>query len=322
MSVNCPVCQTEVKSKPLAFYTSTQAAAHFCPETRNSDRYNRLKDCIERLWQGQESVILQCPSCEFTFGYPFVGGDEEFYTILHEQQDYPSWRWDYGVAMTEVFEPLGGGKVLEIGAGSGALLKVLSDRWDKFAVEGSELTRQPLEALGIKIFRDLNQAISDYPKSFDVVVMAQVLEHISEFQPLLMQCHQLLKPGGQIFIGVPLAEAMIRQEQLTGCADMPPNHINKFTPQSLALALQQAGFQPSKPIFEPSSLQNLKASLHMKVLVDATHPNSLAAQVYRIPQRHLRASLLACLGLSALLKMFPHLRELTFGGAFVMIGAA
>jgi len=322
MSVNCPVCQTEVKPTPLASYTSTQAAAHFCPEIRNSDRYNRLKNCIERLWQGQESVILQCPSCEFAFGYPFVGGDEEFYTILHEQQDYPSWRWDYGVAMREVFEPLGGGKVLEIGAGSGALLKVLSDRWQKFAVEGSELTRQPLEELGIEVFRDLNVATSSHSKSFDVIVMAQVLEHISDFHPLLSQCHQLLKYGGQLFIGVPLGEAMIRQERLTGWADMPPNHINKWTPKSLSITLAKAGFHASKPIFQPASLKNIKASIHLKIIVDATRPSSLAAQIYRIPQRRLRALLLAGLALPALINVLPHAQELTLGGAFTMRGRA
>ena len=322
MSIDCPVCQTEVNPTPLASYTSAQSAAHFCPETRSPERYSRLKDCIEKLWQGKESVVLQCPACEFAFGYPFVGGDEEFYTILHEQQDYPSWRWDYGVAMTEIFEPLGGGSVLEIGAGSGALLKVLNDQWKKFAVEGSELTRQPLEQLGIEVFRDLDLAISNYPKSFDVIVMAQVLEHISDFQPLLSQCHQLLKPGGKLFIGVPLGEAMIRQEQLTGCADMVPNHINKWTPKSLSIALTQAGLQPSAPIFQPASLKNLKASLHLKIIFDATRPNSLAAQIYRIPQRRLRAPLLACLGLPAFLKMLPYAKKLTLGGAFAMVGIA
>ena len=152
--------------------------------------------------------------------------------------------------------------------------------------------------------------------------MAQVLEHISDFQPLLLQCHQLLKPRGKLFIGVPLGEAMIRQEQLTGCADMIPNHINKWTPKSLSIALTKAGLQPSAPIFQPASLQNLKASLHLKIIFDATRPDSLAAQIYRIPQRRLRAPLLACLGLPAFLKMLPHAQKLTLGGAFAMVGTA
>ena len=84
--VNCPVCSAHCAGLPLYRYTVEQAAAHFCPPGRDADRYERLVKCIRRLWKGDESVILRCGSCGFGFGHPFVGGDEEFYRILHEQK--------------------------------------------------------------------------------------------------------------------------------------------------------------------------------------------------------------------------------------------
>src|SRR6266704_1242568 len=97
-SVECPVCGSLCSGTGLYRYTVVEAAAHFCPRTRDADRHRRLQACIRRLWQGEECVILRCSACGFAFGHPFVGGDEEFYSILHEQKDYPAWRWDFDFA--------------------------------------------------------------------------------------------------------------------------------------------------------------------------------------------------------------------------------
>src|SRR5580765_7648164 len=100
--VYCPVCDSPCSDDPIYRYTVSEAAAHFCPRTRNADRNRRLAECIKRLWQGETCVIQRCRQCGFAFGYPFVGGDEEFYSILHEQKGYPAWRWDYDYAVDKV----------------------------------------------------------------------------------------------------------------------------------------------------------------------------------------------------------------------------
>lgn len=319
-AIQCPVCHTVCDSPPLYSYTASQAAAYFCPEMRNLERYQRLKNCIQRLWQSDSSVILQCQNCGFGFGYPFIGGDEEFYQILHEQKGYPTWRWDYNVALQEALEPMQTGKLLEIGAGAGIFLKKIRQSWDCYATEGSESTRKDLKSLGIQVFSDLDLTIESHQQSFDVVVLFQVLEHISDFHSILDDCRKLLRVGGKIVITVPDGEAMIRQEKITGCPDMPPNHINKWTPNSLAIALQQHGFEAQTVIFEPSSWKNFRGYLHLKIIAEATNPRSLASQIYRIKNKKIRAPLLAVLGISAMFKMLPYFRDLQKGGAFAMIG--
>lgn len=322
LEAHCPVCASPCPGPALYRYTVEQAAAHFCPSTRDADRNRRLQDCIRKLWQGDECEVLQCSQCGFGFGYPFVGGDEEFYGILHEQKDYPAWRWDYDVAMREGIEKFDGGRVLDIGAGVGMFLRGLGDRWEGYAVEGSEVTRTELEALGIKVFRDLSEGAHFNAGAFQVVTLFQVLEHIAEFNLVLRLCRQLLAPGGRLVVTVPDGEAMIRQERVTGCHDMPPNHINKWTPDSLARVLRQAGFECSQPIYEPSSWKNLKANLHMRVSADAMRQGSIAAQVYRIQSRPLRIAALSLLGGSALLRMLPYGNQLRLGGAFGIVGLA
>lgn len=321
--VSCPVCASPCRDAPLASYTVAEAAAHFCPPQRDAGRNARLAACIRRLWQGEECHVLRCAACGFAFGHPFVGGDEEFYSILHEQKGYPGWRWDYDVALEAAINPNvngeSGGRILEIGAGVGNFLKSLDQKWQRFAVEASESNRAELEEAGIRVFRDLAQAVETEAGTFRAIVLFQVLEHIAEFKEVLAQCRRLLAPEGRLVITVPDADAMLRQEQLTGHPDMPPNHINKFTPASLARALADAGFAPGEATYEPSSLRNLQASVYMRVLTDAAHDgHSLAAQVYRIPNKRLRQPFLLLLGLPALLRMLPHLGQLQRGGAFAM----
>jgi hypothetical protein len=103
---------------------------------------------------------------------------------------------------------------------------------------------------------------------------------------------------------------------------MPPNHINKWTPDSLARVLRRNGFECSDALYEPSSWKNLKANLHMRVGADATDAKSLAAQAYRVRSRGLRVAALSLLGVPALLRMAPNARQLFSGGAFAMIGTA
>jgi len=317
--VHCPVCESECTAPPLYRYTVEQAAAHFCPPTRNPERNRRLRNCIARLWGRSHCLILRCDQCGFGFGYPFVGGDEEFYGILLEQKDYPIWRWDYDVALTEAIEKFTGGKILDIGAGVGNFLRRLDETWECYAVEGSELTRRELEGSRIRVFRDLEEAANSHAGTFQVVTLFQVLEHVAEFDFVLKQCRKLLAPGGRLVVTVPEGEAMIRQEMVTGCADMPPNHLSKWTPASLRRVLTRIGFECGDPIPEPSSLNSLRANLHMRVSADAADSNSISAQAYRVKNKPLRIAALSLLAVPAFLRLLPNGRHLLAGGAFAIV---
>jgi len=322
VEVNCPVCAKPCSDPPMYSYTASEAAAHFCPVTRDRDRFLRLERSINSLWHGRECRIYRCRDCGFGFGFPFVGGDEEFYGILHEQRGYPDWRWDYDVALTHALSRYAGGRILDLGAGVGKFLRRLGPEWERYAVEASDFNRADLNAAGIKVFRDLSEAAKTERRTFQVITLFQVLEHISEFGLTIANCYELLSPGGSLVVTVPDCDAMIRQERLTGCHDMPPNHINKWTVRSLSLALAKAGFEVGEPIYEPPSWLHLKASLHMKVMADATRPKSLAAQAYRVRNKHLRILALACVGIPAVAGMLPHIAELRLGGAFGLIAVA
>ena len=321
-TISCPVCRTACEPLPLYHYSAKDAATYFCPPSRNLDRHQRLEASIRELWEGDECEILHCQNCGFGFGHPFVGGDEAFYGILHEQHGYPSWRWDYDMAIEKAIRVKGQGRILDIGAGTGRFLSSLDSQWERYAIEGSETTRKKLEQAGIQVFRDLTIATQSEAKTFSVITLFQVLEHLAEFQQILSQCHELLKPGGMIVVTVPDFEALKMQEAITGCPDMPPNHINKWTATSLDLALRNSGFSPESALFEPRSWKKIPYMIQLKVLSDATRPRSLSAQVYRVQSDKARRLLLSLLGLSALVQLSPHLGQLNRGDVLCIAAAA
>lgn len=318
-NISCPVCMTECTEAALYRYTVTEAAEHFCPPTRNLGRNKRLETAIRKLWKSDFCEIYRCAGCGFGFGHPFVGGDEEFYSILHEQKGYPAWRWDYDFALSQALAGFEGGRILDIGAGVGLFLRRLPPNWQCYAIESSDSNRLDMERQNIQVIRDLSSAVVAYKGAFRVVSLFQVLEHISKFKSVLENCRQLLAHEGRIVITVPDGDAMIRQERLTGCADMPPNHINKWTPSSLKLALENCGFAVLKSRPESAGLKSLLGAMHMRVQVESRRSRSLAARVYAIRDKRIRAPLVACLGTVALLRQLPNVFQLLQGGAFGMI---
>ena len=205
----CPVCGLACTGTALYRYTVAEAAEHFCSPTRNLDRNQRLQTAIRNLWQQETCDIYRCQHCGFGFGHPHIGGDEAFYSILHEQKAYPAWRWDYDFAVQEALALAGGGMILDIGAGVGSFLRCLPANWQRWAVELSHSNRRDLENEKIQVIPDLSTAALMHKEAFQVVTLFQVLEHISEFKSALKNCHQLLAPTGKIVITVPDGDAMI-----------------------------------------------------------------------------------------------------------------
>lgn len=254
---------------------------------------------MRRLWQSDQSRVYVCRSCGFGFGWPYVGGDDEYYGILHEQAGYPKARWEYGWTARQVLSRFpDGGRILDIGTGSGAFLRGLDARWEKYATEGSPANRERLRVAGVQCFESTSAAVAEARETFAVITMFQVLEHIAPFRDILADCHALLQPGGVIVVSVPSAAAIYDQEVLTGCQDMTPNHINKWTPDSLAVALRQHGFDPQLTALEPPSFEaaTSRAALMTRAQA-ASRPRSLAARAYGLRGRFARLGLLA--GLSA-----------------------
>ena len=308
---NCPICGTPCTRPPKASYTAEQAAAHWVPAIRDPERHDRLVRCIQRLWKQDTTEIFFCPSpgCGYGFGWPLVGGDEEFYEIMHAQAAYNAWRWEFDLTVERMHKRWpGGGRVLDIGAGDGPFLVQMGPKWQQYALESTEFMRKILEGKGVTVWRDLEAAARDAAGTFQVVAIFHTLHQICDFGPVLDAARKLLAPDGVLVVSHPDGDQMIRWQKATKYEDMPPGQIHKFNGRSIALALNRHGFKVDESIVQPPRWGRVQYTLYLRVRSDAANrPRSLAAQAYRIRDRKKREWALRLVGLLYSWKILPHL---------------
>lgn len=102
------------------------------------------------------------------------------------------------------------GRLLEIGCGTAPLLVAAASRFDQ--VVGVDIAFRWLvvakkrladEGLDLPLICACAEALPFPEQAFDRVVADSVLEHVSDQQGALAQCHRVLKPGGRLFVSTP-----------------------------------------------------------------------------------------------------------------------
>jgi 2-polyprenyl-3-methyl-5-hydroxy-6-metoxy-1,4-benzoquinol methylase len=136
-----------------------------------------------------------------------------------------------------------GGRLLEVGVGSGSLLSFMASRG--FAVEGCDMAREVCKHVevtrGYRMHCGQLQSIEG-DQSFDVIVMNHVVEHVSDPVGLLTDAARLLKPRGILHIAVPNVGSW--EARLSGWTSYQPYHLVYFNPVSLTQAVTRAQLKP------------------------------------------------------------------------------
>ena len=91
------------------------------------------------------------------------------------------------------------------------------------------------------------------PGSFDVVVMGDVLEHLTRANAALERVTELLKPGGVIALELPDAGSRVARLLGRRWWSVIPTHVHYFTRRSAATMLVRHGFQPLYVATDPKS---------------------------------------------------------------------
>ena len=99
-----------------------------------------------------------------------------------------------------------GSKILDLGCGTGALLKILEDRFPSSELTGIDLTEEMLAVAKQKLSDNVELLLgsaSNLPfdsESFDWVIMSNVIGHLSDKKTTLKEAHRVLKNPGKIVI--------------------------------------------------------------------------------------------------------------------------
>ena len=144
-----------------------------------------------------------------------------------------------------------GGRVLDYGAGTGTLAKLLGEGGRFDAVVGADLMARPAElpAANEWLSQDLNQPLALPDASFDAVLSVEVIEHLENPRAVARDWFRLLKPGGRLFFTTPnadswrsLATLALKGHHQEFTDENYPAHITALVGADLKRILAEAGF--------------------------------------------------------------------------------
>ncbi|MGQ0431090.1 MAG: class I SAM-dependent methyltransferase [Microthrixaceae bacterium] len=139
-----------------------------------------------------------------------------------------------------------GGRVLDVGSGNGFFLAMLKHHgWQVHGVDMSESA-----AATTKRQFDIDVHVGEVtdedfePGQFDFIHMSHVIEHVPSPTAALARVHELLKPGGILYIETPnVASLGARFWGPHWFALDSPRHLWLFTPDSMERAVTEAGMR-------------------------------------------------------------------------------
>lgn len=137
----------------------------------------------------------------------------------------------------------GAGRLLEVGCNEGRGLRLYAR--NGFQVEGLELNEAAAAAARQRGFPVHTAALDRFRPAapYDVVVLANVLEHAWDPVTMLAQVRRLLPPTGQVWISCPNAAGLWRRVFGRIWVNWhAPYHLWHFSPVTLREVLKRAGF--------------------------------------------------------------------------------
>lgn len=152
--------------------------------------------------------------------------------------------------------PPGGGSVLELGPGPGAMTRVLLERGHRVTViENDPEALAVLKTLGAEVISgnldgtDWLDAIAGH--RFDAVLACDVLEHLRKPEEVLHRLSEFVAPMGRLVISVPnIAYAGVVAAMRNGIFDysdkgqLDRTHVRFFTRRSIEKILLDCGWSP------------------------------------------------------------------------------
>lgn len=204
-------------------------------------------------------AVVQCQDCGlcFTNPRPSRKAIAQFYPDSYKPHQVPEPRkrrprlmpagsWRRLRNGRHVLPWHGEGRLLDFGCGSGSYLaRMARQGWQVTGLDAS-----PAAVQRIRQELDLPALVGTLPhpqlrnESVDVITMWHSLEHVHEPLEVLRHARRLLVPGGKLVVAVPNIDSLpFRWFGHAWYALDLPRHLTHFSPWTLRLMLQRAGFR-------------------------------------------------------------------------------
>ena len=165
-------------------------------------------------------------------------------------------------------EPLSGRRIVDYGAGLGSMSRALAEAGAVVAAvdpfSAAELRKQGLDA-----HESIEALSADAP--FDGCTAIEVFEHLRKPWETMAQIRSLMRPGGFLLITTPNIEGLKPRLSLDGWSEATDlAHLFLFSPKSLELALDKAGYSRWKRLRRPVRFSNGAAANAARAVLQTT----------------------------------------------------
>ena len=249
-----------------------------CPVC-DSARINPLLTVKDHSVSGEDFVLWQCTDCSLRFTQDVP--DESAIGAYYQSPEYISHTNTSKGLVNRIYQRVRNytldqkadlviartkktGKILDLGAGIGAFLHTMQKKgWETEGIEPDPGARAQAESLYQLQLHDTTALDNFSPASFDAITLWHVLEHVHKLHPYMDRLHELLQPGGRIFIAVPNYESLDAADyKLFWAAYDVPRHLYHFSPKSMETLVQRHGFtlEEKRPMWFDSFYISLLSS--------------------------------------------------------------
>ncbi|MFL6724544.1 MAG: class I SAM-dependent methyltransferase [Sphingomicrobium sp.] len=180
-----------------------------------------------------------------------------------------------------VVRPPAGSRILELGAGTGHNLAMLSRFGEVEASELDPIARGiATDRLGRPVVEAALPDLSMFPAgSYDLVALLDVLEHVPDDKASLSAIYELLKPGAALLLTVPINPWM------WSAHDVAHHHHRRYRKHEIRKLAEDAGYEIellspfNSLLFPPIAAVRLVGKLTGKDDSDDAMPSSLVNRI-------------------------------------------
>ena len=238
-----------------------------CPVC-NASNFANLITAEDYTVSNKEFTIQECTECHFLFTNPRP--DSLSIGDYYQSKDYISHHDEANSLISKVYNMVRNitiagkikmidsiqpskGTILDIGCGTGTFIMACKkDGWKINATEpDTEARNIASNRVGATIYDNINNDdISS--KTFDIITLWHVLEHVHLLNETIQWIKEHLNPGGKIIIAVPNPQSFDAKKygRFWAAFDVP-RHLYHFTSDTMKLLLDRHGLalQDIKPMW-------------------------------------------------------------------------
>ncbi|MEX2596168.1 MAG: class I SAM-dependent methyltransferase [Salibacteraceae bacterium] len=239
----------ENKSKQLSCWVCDHNNLKKVRESKIDEDLKSENFFITNSDYGKTAAIYKCSNCGF-LQCPYLTDVISFYEQMEDNQ-YEEGRDQRLLQERKVMEQIQkikpGGKLLDIGAGSGILVQAaLELGYDAEGVEPSKWLHKQAQKLNLPVELGIFPQEDRLKGPYDVVTLVDVIEHVGDPKGLVKSIREVLKEDGILIVVTPDVDSVMAKTLKYKWWHFRIAHIGYFNKKNLNLVMEKAGFSVFK----------------------------------------------------------------------------